>query len=135
MIYCVLCSAPLWAAMFSVYSLFVVTMLLYTKLLLIATKQFLFLFGCIYFTGNILVATDRLELLCGQSKIWSRGMTQYLDKGHFVRKTLPCSWCNHYVFRLLCQWFSVRLSPSTLPTFVCFIFRLCLGVTFMGLCC
>jgi len=33
--------------------------------------------GSVYFTGDILVATDRLELLCQQSKIRSHGMTQY----------------------------------------------------------
>jgi len=49
--------------------------------------------GSVYFTGDILAPTDRLELLCRQS-IRSRGMTQYKEKGHFVRKTLSCSWCN-----------------------------------------
>jgi len=54
----------------------------------------LFSKGSVYFTGDILVATDRLELLCHQSKIRSRGMTQYQEKGHLVRKTPSCSWCN-----------------------------------------
>jgi len=31
--------------------------------------------GSVYFTGDILAATDRLELLCHQSKIQSPGMT------------------------------------------------------------
>jgi len=51
----------------------------------------------IFFTGDILAATDRLKILCRQSKIPSRGMTQYQEKGHLVRKTLSCSWCNSYV--------------------------------------
>jgi len=38
--------------------------------------------------------TYRLELLYQQSKIRSHGMTQYKEKGHFVKKTLSCSWCN-----------------------------------------
>jgi len=33
--------------------------------------------GSVYFTVNILVATDQLELLCHQSKIWSPGMMQF----------------------------------------------------------
>jgi len=43
------------------------------------------------FTGDILTATDQLELLCRQSKIQSHGMTQYQEQDHFVRKTLSCS--------------------------------------------
>jgi len=31
----------------------------------------------VYFTAKILTATHRLELLCHQSNIWSRGMTQF----------------------------------------------------------
>jgi len=50
--------------------------------------------GSVYFTGNILAAAGRLKLLRRQSKIWSCGMTQYQEKGYFVRKTLSCSWCN-----------------------------------------
>jgi len=50
--------------------------------------------GSVYFTSDNLVATDRLELLCRQSKIWSHGMTQHKEKGHFVKKTLSCSWYN-----------------------------------------
>jgi len=69
----------------------------------------------VYFSGDILAATDRKELLCGQSKIRSCGMTQYQQKGHFVKKTPFCSWCNAYVLLLLCQWFSVRLSAWRLP--------------------
>ena len=53
-----------------------------------------FKFSSVHFTGNILAATDQLELLCRQSKIRSRGMTQYKEKGHFVTKRLSCSWCN-----------------------------------------
>jgi len=53
--------------------------------------------GSVYFTSDILATTDRLELLCRQSKIRSRGMTQYQKKGHFVRKTPSCSWCNGYI--------------------------------------
>jgi len=30
--------------------------------------------GSVYFSGNILVPTDQLELLCWQSNIRSRGM-------------------------------------------------------------
>jgi len=33
--------------------------------------------GSIYFTANILAATDWLKLLCRQSNIQSRGMTQF----------------------------------------------------------
>jgi len=61
--------------------------------------------GSVYFTAKILAATHRLELLCRQSKIQSHGMTQYQEKGHFIRKTASCSWCNGYVLWLLCQWF------------------------------
>ena len=50
-----------------------------------------------FFTGDILIATDWLERLCRHLKIRSRGMTQYQEKGHFVRKTPSCSWCNGYV--------------------------------------
>jgi len=53
-----------------------------------------FLLGSVYFTAKVLAATDRLELLCRQSNIWSRGMLQCKEKGHFVKKTLSCSWCN-----------------------------------------
>jgi len=101
-----------------------------------------FLLGSVYFTGDILVARDRLKLLCRQSKIWSRGMTQYHEKGHFVRKTPSCSWCNGItitignVLRLLCLWFSIRLSPSLADfRFVFFsllFFRLRIGTTFKG---
>jgi len=41
--------------------------------------------GSVYFTSDILAATDQLELLCRQSMIRSRSMTQYKEKGHFVR--------------------------------------------------
>jgi len=34
-------------------------------------------YGSVYFTGDILAATNLLELLCRQSIIRSRGMTQY----------------------------------------------------------
>jgi len=37
--------------------------------------------GSVYFTGDILTATDRLELLGRQSMIRSHGMTQYKQKG------------------------------------------------------
>jgi len=47
-------------------------------------------------------------------------MMQYQQKGHFVRKTPSCSWCNGYVLRLLCQWFSVQLSSCWLA--FCFFF-------------
>jgi len=33
--------------------------------------------GSVYFTANILAATDRLELLCRQLNICSRGMMQF----------------------------------------------------------
>jgi len=42
----------------------------------------------------VLATTDRLELLCQQSMIRSRGMMQYKQKDYFVRTTLSCSWCN-----------------------------------------
>jgi len=56
------------------------------------------------------------------AKIRACGMTQYQEKGHFVRKTPSCLWCNSYVLWLLCQWFSVRLSPCRLSffLFLCF---------------
>ena len=41
-------------------------------------------------------------------------MTQYQEKGYFVRKTPSCSWCNGYVLKLLCYWFSVWLSACRL---------------------
>ena len=49
--------------------------------------------GSVYFTAKMLAATDRLELLCCQSNIQSHGMTQYKEKGHFVKNTVSCSWC------------------------------------------
>ena len=48
-----------------------------------------FVFSSVYFTGDILVATDRLELLCWQSKIGSRGMTQYQQKVSSSGKRCP----------------------------------------------
>jgi len=33
--------------------------------------------GSVYFTANILAATDQLELFCRQSNIWSRNMMQF----------------------------------------------------------
>jgi len=80
--------------------------------------------GSVYFISNILAGTDRLELLCRQSKIWSHGMTQYHEKGHFVRKTPSCSWCNSYpscvIMAAMPMVFSSTLS---LPTFT--VFFLC----------
>jgi len=52
-----------------------------------------YIVGSVYFTGDILAATDQPELLCRQSQIRSGGMTQYKEKRHFVRKTLSCLWC------------------------------------------
>ena len=78
--------------------------------------------GSVYFTGDILVATDQLELLCRQSKIRSHGMTQYQEKGHFVKKMLSCLWCDGYVLQLLCQWFWVRLWPCWLSFFFSLLF-------------
>jgi len=57
-------------------------------------QWFIYTKGSVYFTGDILAATDLLELLCQQSKIRSRGMTQYKEKGHLVRKILSCLWFN-----------------------------------------
>ena len=89
-----------------------------------------------YFTGDILAATDRVELLCCQLKIWSRGMTQYSTKKkvtlsgkcHTARGvTVMCYGCYAN------EWFSVRLSPCQLLFFFSLrFFRLCLGVTFRG---
>jgi len=77
--------------------------------------------GSVCFTGDILAATDRLELLCHQSKTRSRGVVQYQLKDIFLRNTLFCSWCNNYVTQLVCQWFSVRLSSCRLSFFfLCF---------------
>ena len=47
--------------------------------------------GSVYFTPKILAASHRLELLCSQSKIRSCGMTQFEEKGQFVRQTACCS--------------------------------------------
>jgi len=44
-----------------------------------------------YFTAKMLAATDPLELLCRQSNIWSRGMTQYKEKGRYVRNMRCCA--------------------------------------------
>jgi len=44
-------------------------------------------FGSVYFTTNILAATDQLEL---QSNIWSRDMTQFEYKGLFVMQSACC---------------------------------------------
>jgi len=79
----------------------------------------------VYLSGDILAPTDQLELLGRQSKIRFRGMTQYREKDHSVRITLSCSWCNGYVLRLLCRWFSVWLSPCRLAFFSLLFFRLC----------
>jgi len=59
------------------------------------TTTLLKILGSVYFTGDILAATDQLELLCHHSKIWCCGMAQLAiqDKGHFVKKMLSCSWC------------------------------------------
>ena len=46
-------------------------------------------YGSVYFTGDILAATDRLELLCRQLKIRSPGMTQYQEKVTLSRKRHP----------------------------------------------
>jgi len=76
--------------------------------------------GSVYFTGDILAATDQLELLCRQSKTRSHGMKQYQQKDHFVRKTLSCSWCNGYVIRpvvgLGLEWPEARLIRGPLMT-------------------
>jgi len=45
--------------------------------------------GSVYFTGDILAATDRLELLWRQSNIRSRGMTQYKKKVTLSGKHCP----------------------------------------------
>jgi len=45
--------------------------------------------GCVYFTSDILAATDGLELLCRQLKIRSRGMTQYQKKVTLSGKCCP----------------------------------------------
>jgi len=44
--------------------------------------------GSVYFAAKMLAPTDWLELLCHQSNIWSRGMTQCKEKAHFVKNTL-----------------------------------------------
>jgi len=54
-------------------------------------------------------------------EIRSCGMTQYQEKGHFVRKTSPCSWCNSCVTAAMPIVFG---STLTLPTFV-LLFFLC----------
>ena len=85
-----------------------------SKLITILSKLNL---GSTYFTTQMLVAT---ELLCRQSNIRSHGMTQYKQKGHFVKNMLSCSWCDGEALQLLCQWLAVRLSPCRLS--FCFFF-------------
>jgi len=43
----------------------------------------------VYFTGDILVEIDQLELLCRHSKIRSRGTTQYQEKVTLSGKRCP----------------------------------------------
>ena len=45
--------------------------------------------GSVCFIGDILAATDRLELLCRQSMIRSRGMAQYKEKVTLSGKRCP----------------------------------------------
>jgi len=51
--------------------------------------QICFLIGSIYFTSDILAATDWLQLLCRQLKIRPHGMTQYKDKVTLSGKRCP----------------------------------------------
>jgi len=53
-------------------------------------KYIAFQIGSVYFTANILAATDQLELLCFQSNIKSRGMTHFEQKGQFVMQSACC---------------------------------------------
>jgi len=52
------------------------------------------------------------------------GLTQFKQKGQFVTQTAWVSWCNSYASWLLCQWFSVQLSPCQLYFFFLIFFRL-----------
>jgi len=52
-------------------------LLILVKFLSTLDQSHHFLTGNVYFTVNILVATDRLELLCHHSKIRSCGMTPF----------------------------------------------------------
>jgi len=84
----------------------------------------MYVIGSVYFTGDILVGNRWLELLCWQSMIRSRGMAQYKEKGHFVRKTLSCSWCDGYCRCYGCYAnglrFNFRLADIRLFFFLCF---------------
>jgi len=75
------------------------------------------------------MATHRLELLCYQSKIRSRGMTQFQEKGHFVRRMASCSWCNGYGCYANGFQFDSHLADFRF-IFLCIFYRLRLGVTF-----
>jgi len=66
---------------------------LLANLLARIVSVFSFTKGSVYATATMLVATDQLELLCRQSNIRSRHMTQYKEKGHFVKNTLSCLSC------------------------------------------
>jgi len=95
------------------------------------------LFGSIYFTGDILAATDQLELFCRQSKIRTRGMSQNKEKGHFVKKTLSCWWCMVRCYGCYANGFRFdsHLADFRFVFFLCFFLvfsRLHLGVTFRG---
>jgi len=70
---------------------------------------------------------------------WRFSLTAWCNtkkRSLFVRKMLSSSWCNGsviYVLRLLCQWFSVRLSVSPCRlSFFFFAFFLRSGVMFRG---
>ena len=76
-----------------------------------------FRIGSVYFTSNILAATDQLEQLCRQSKIRSCGMTQYQEKGHLSRKHCPACGVMVICSAAMPMVFS---SSLTLPTFFYF---------------
>ena len=81
----------------------------------------------VYFTGDILVATDRLELLCRLSKIWSRAIL--LVVCHPARGvTVRCYSCYANGFR-----FDSHLADFCCIFFSLLFFRLRLGVMFRGL--
>jgi len=71
------------------------------------------------------VATDRLELfiLCRQSKIQSRGMMQYQQKGHFVRKKAVLLMVQRLCVTAAMPnsiWFDSHLADLRFVFFLCF---------------
>ena len=86
--------------------------------------------GGVYFTSDILAAADWLELLCRQSKIWSRGMMQYQQKDNLSGKRHPA--LGVMVKSYGCYAYGFRFNSYSNLADICFLcfFRLRLGITF-----